>query len=225
MQRHLVYKNATKSSLDRCKLKALDGSHNCWATSRPAGMGLKQEHKQQGWAWVAVYKSKHKNIPKTFSSLPNVLQNGIAGSVGYLWKSCPFPHLTNVGECVTLCCCPLFAQGRSWIVKRSYEDFRVLDKHLHLCIYDRRFSQLSELPRSDALKDSPEVSYQLCRYLKSPARGWQIFMSKDTVVLMRPELDLEINWSNMTSVCFLHCDFRGLKGNGLQVHRNNCASK
>lgn len=50
-------------------------------------------------------------------------------------------------------------QGRSWIVKRSYEDFRVLDKHLHLCIYDRRFSQLSELPRSDAVKDSPEVSY------------------------------------------------------------------
>uniref|UniRef100_A0A674IBM5 Rho GTPase activating protein 32 n=1 Tax=Terrapene triunguis TaxID=2587831 RepID=A0A674IBM5_9SAUR len=48
-------------------------------------------------------------------------------------------------------------QGKSWIVKRSYEDFRVLDKHLHLCIYDRRFSQLSELPRSDALKDSPEV--------------------------------------------------------------------
>ncbi|KFM03294.1 Rho GTPase-activating protein 32, partial [Aptenodytes forsteri] len=48
-------------------------------------------------------------------------------------------------------------QGRSWIVKRSYEDFRVLDKHLHLCIYDRRFSQLSELPRSDALKDSPEL--------------------------------------------------------------------
>ncbi|XP_018425246.1 PREDICTED: rho GTPase-activating protein 32-like [Nanorana parkeri] len=50
-------------------------------------------------------------------------------------------------------------QGRSWIVKRSYEDFRVLDKHLHLCIYDRRFSQLSELPRSDAVKDSPEVRY------------------------------------------------------------------
>lgn len=51
-------------------------------------------------------------------------------------------------------------------MKRSYEDFRVLDKHLHLCIYDRRFSQLSELPRSDALKDSPEVNYQLCKHLK-----------------------------------------------------------
>ncbi|XP_063112132.1 rho GTPase-activating protein 32 isoform X2 [Cavia porcellus] len=57
-------------------------------------------------------------------------------------------------------------QGKSWIVKRSYEDFRVLDKHLHLCIYDRRFSQLSELPRSDALKDSPEsVTKMLMAYL------------------------------------------------------------
>lgn len=48
-------------------------------------------------------------------------------------------------------------QGRNWLVKRSYEDFRVLDKHLHLCIYDRRYSELSELPRLDALKDSAEV--------------------------------------------------------------------
>lgn len=48
-------------------------------------------------------------------------------------------------------------KGRSWIVKRSYEDFRVLDKHLHLCIYDRRFSQLSELPRLDSLTDQSEV--------------------------------------------------------------------
>lgn len=49
-------------------------------------------------------------------------------------------------------------KGRSWIVKRSYEDFRVLDKHLHLCIYDRRFSQLPELPRLDSLTDQSEVS-------------------------------------------------------------------
>ncbi|XP_054457061.1 rho GTPase-activating protein 32 isoform X3 [Anoplopoma fimbria] len=47
-------------------------------------------------------------------------------------------------------------QSRNWLVKRSYEDFRVLDKHLHLCIYDRRYSQLTELPRYDALKDTVE---------------------------------------------------------------------
>lgn len=42
-------------------------------------------------------------------------------------------------------------------MKRSYEDFRVLDKHLHLCIYDRRFSQLPELPRLESLTDQSEV--------------------------------------------------------------------
>lgn len=50
-------------------------------------------------------------------------------------------------------------QARNWLVKRSYEDFRVLDKHLHLCIYDRRYSQLAELPRYNTLKDTVEVSY------------------------------------------------------------------
>ncbi|XP_051253749.1 rho GTPase-activating protein 32 [Dicentrarchus labrax] len=57
-------------------------------------------------------------------------------------------------------------QGRNWLVKRSYEDFRVLDKHLHLCIYDRRYSQLIELPRYDTLKDTVEsVTKMLATYL------------------------------------------------------------
>uniref|UniRef100_A0A8C7G7H5 Rho GTPase activating protein 32a n=1 Tax=Oncorhynchus kisutch TaxID=8019 RepID=A0A8C7G7H5_ONCKI len=60
---------------------------------------------------------------------------------------------------VQICC-----QSRSWLVKRSYEDFRVLDKHLHLCIYDRRFSKLNELPRFDYLKDTVEVG-MLAAYL------------------------------------------------------------
>uniref|UniRef100_A0A8C6XYN4 Rho GTPase activating protein 33 n=1 Tax=Naja naja TaxID=35670 RepID=A0A8C6XYN4_NAJNA len=37
-------------------------------------------------------------------------------------------------------------QGKSWQVHRSYEEFRTLDAHLHCCIFDRRFSQLPELP-------------------------------------------------------------------------------
>uniref|UniRef100_A0A7N8XWT4 Rho GTPase activating protein 32a n=1 Tax=Mastacembelus armatus TaxID=205130 RepID=A0A7N8XWT4_9TELE len=57
-------------------------------------------------------------------------------------------------------------QGRNWLVKRSYEDFRVLDKHLHLCIYDRRYSHLTELPRYDTLKDTVEsVTKMLSTYL------------------------------------------------------------
>ncbi|KAM8902429.1 rho GTPase-activating protein 32 isoform 2-T3 [Spinachia spinachia] len=57
-------------------------------------------------------------------------------------------------------------QARNWLVKRSYEDFRVLDKYLHLCIYDRRYSQLVELPRHDTLKDTVEsVTKMLATYL------------------------------------------------------------
>ncbi|XP_037697872.1 rho GTPase-activating protein 32 isoform X1 [Choloepus didactylus] len=91
-------------------------------------------------------------------------------------------------------------QGKSWIVKRSYEDFRVLDKHLHLCIYDRRFSQLSELPRSDALKESPEsVTQMLMAYLSrlsaiagnkincGPALTWMEIDNKGNHLLVHEE--------------------------------------
>ncbi|XP_056617670.1 rho GTPase-activating protein 33 isoform X2 [Triplophysa dalaica] len=37
-------------------------------------------------------------------------------------------------------------QGKTWMVRRSYEEFRTLDAHLHQCIYDRRYSQLLTLP-------------------------------------------------------------------------------
>ncbi|KAF7241241.1 Rho GTPase-activating protein 32, partial [Varanus komodoensis] len=101
---------------------------------------------------------------------------------------------------VQICC-----QGKSWIVKRSYEDFRVLDKHLHLCIYDRRFSQLSELPRSDALKDSPElVTQMLMAYLSrlsaiagnkincGPALTWMEIDNKGNHLLVHEESSINV---------------------------------
>ncbi|XP_074832897.1 rho GTPase-activating protein 32 isoform X3 [Carettochelys insculpta] len=96
-------------------------------------------------------------------------------------------------------------QGKSWIVKRSYEDFRVLDKHLHLCIYDRRFSQLAELPRSDALKDSPElVTQMLMAYLArlsaiagnkincGPALTWMEIDNKGNHLLVHEESSINV---------------------------------
>ncbi|XP_064029348.1 rho GTPase-activating protein 32 isoform X4 [Pogoniulus pusillus] len=96
-------------------------------------------------------------------------------------------------------------QGRSWIVKRSYEDFRVLDKHLHLCIYDRRFSQLAELPRSDALRDSPElVTQMLMAYLArlsaiagnkincGPALTWMEIDNKGNHLLVHEESSINV---------------------------------
>lgn len=44
-----------------------------------------------------------------------------------------------------------------WTVRRTYEEFRTLDAHLHQCIYDRRYSQLLPLPPLCEIGDRVEV--------------------------------------------------------------------
>ncbi|XP_059497325.1 rho GTPase-activating protein 33-like isoform X2 [Stegostoma tigrinum] len=53
------------------------------------------------------------------------------------------------------------SQGRGWLVRRSYEDFQTLDSLLHQCIYDRRFSQLPELPPIHTLNDDAEIIHNV----------------------------------------------------------------
>uniref|UniRef100_A0A8C2BRW1 Rho GTPase activating protein 33 n=1 Tax=Cyprinus carpio TaxID=7962 RepID=A0A8C2BRW1_CYPCA len=48
-------------------------------------------------------------------------------------------------------------QGKTWMVRRSYEEFRTLDAHLHQCIYDRRYSQLLALPALCEIGDRVEI--------------------------------------------------------------------
>ncbi|XP_068600209.1 LOW QUALITY PROTEIN: rho GTPase-activating protein 32 [Brachionichthys hirsutus] len=99
----------------------------------------------------------------------------------------------------------IYCQGRSWIVKRSYEDFRVLDKHLHLCIYDRRFSQLPELPRLENLTDQSEsASQMLLAYLSrlsaiadnkincGPALTWMELDNKGNHLLVHEESSINV---------------------------------
>uniref|UniRef100_A0A4W6G1B0 Rho GTPase activating protein 32a n=1 Tax=Lates calcarifer TaxID=8187 RepID=A0A4W6G1B0_LATCA len=92
-------------------------------------------------------------------------------------------------------------QGRNWLVKRSYEDFRVLDKHLHLCIYDRRYSNLTELPRYDTLKDTVEM---LATYLSrfsaiadnkincGPVLTWMEIDNKGNHLLVSEEASINV---------------------------------
>ncbi|CDQ73776.1 unnamed protein product [Oncorhynchus mykiss] len=101
---------------------------------------------------------------------------------------------------VQICC-----QSRSWLVKRSYEDFRVLDKHLHLCIYDRHFSKLNELPRFDYLKDTvEEITKMLAAYLShlsaiadnkincSPVLTWMEIDNKGNRMLVAEESSINV---------------------------------
>uniref|UniRef100_A0A667ZHP5 Rho GTPase-activating protein 32 n=1 Tax=Myripristis murdjan TaxID=586833 RepID=A0A667ZHP5_9TELE len=95
----------------------------------------------------------------------------------------------------------IYCQGRSWIVKRSYEDFRVLDKHLHLCIYDRRFSQLPELPRFDSLTDQSEMLLAYLSRLSAiadnqincgPALTWMEVDNKGNHLLVHEESSINV---------------------------------
>ncbi|KAK2847422.1 hypothetical protein Q5P01_010421 [Channa striata] len=96
-------------------------------------------------------------------------------------------------------------QGRNWLVKRSYEDFRVLDKHLHLCIYDRRYSQLTELPRYDTLKENVQsVTKMLATYLSrfsavadnkvncGPVLTWMEIDNKGNHLLVSEEASINV---------------------------------
>ncbi|XP_069390441.1 rho GTPase-activating protein 32-like isoform X3 [Paralichthys olivaceus] len=96
-------------------------------------------------------------------------------------------------------------QGRNWLVKRSYEDFRVLDKHLHLCIYDRRYSHLTELPRYDSLKETVEsVTDMLATYLSrfsviadnkincGPVLTWMEIDNKGNHLLVSEEASINV---------------------------------
>ncbi|XP_067085370.1 rho GTPase-activating protein 32 [Osmerus mordax] len=111
---------------------------------------------------------------------------------GYEWQELVY--------LVQICC-----QGRSWMVKRSYEDFRVLDKHLHLCIYDRRFSLLPELPRGDSLRDRTEaVCQMLMAYLSrlsaiadnkincGPVLTWMEVENKGNHLLVHEESSINV---------------------------------
>ena len=41
------------------------------------------------------------------------------------------------------------SQGKTWLLRRNYDNFRSMDRQLHRCIYDRKFSALPELPPED----------------------------------------------------------------------------
>ncbi|XP_061829160.1 rho GTPase-activating protein 32-like isoform X2 [Nerophis lumbriciformis] len=96
-------------------------------------------------------------------------------------------------------------QARNWMVKRSYEDFRVLDKHLHLCIYDRRYSQLTELPKYDPVRDTAEsVTKMLATYLSrfsaiadnkincGPVLTWMEIDNKGNHLLVSEEASINV---------------------------------
>ncbi|KAH8023237.1 hypothetical protein HPB51_011680 [Rhipicephalus microplus] len=48
------------------------------------------------------------------------------------------------------------SRERSWTLRRSYDNFRLLDEQLHRCVYDRQHSRLPELPEPADLPQEPQ---------------------------------------------------------------------
>ncbi|KAH6929884.1 hypothetical protein HPB50_006605 [Hyalomma asiaticum] len=48
------------------------------------------------------------------------------------------------------------SRERSWTLRRSYDNFRLLDEQLHRCVYDRQHSRLPELPDPADLPQEPQ---------------------------------------------------------------------
>ena len=68
--------------------------------------------------------------------------------------------------------------GRSWVLRRTYDNLRLLDTQLHQCVYDRKYSCLPELPLEenlapidDSLQVSP-ASTQSAPRVVAGARTW-----------------------------------------------------
>ncbi|XP_039626474.1 rho GTPase-activating protein 32 isoform X2 [Polypterus senegalus] len=95
-------------------------------------------------------------------------------------------------------------QGKSWMVRRTYEEFRTLDSHLHLCIYDRRYSQLNELPPVNEILERNEFSLLLSDYLKrlsmiidnklncGPVLTWMEIDNRGNRFLLKEEASLNV---------------------------------
>ena len=50
------------------------------------------------------------------------------------------------------------SNGKSWLLRRTYDNFRLFDKQLHRCIFDRKYSLLPEL----RIQEVKEEGFLVC---------------------------------------------------------------
>lgn len=63
------------------------------------------------------------------------------------------------------------ANDKSWNVRRTFKNFKMLDRQLHRCIYDRKFSRLPNLNQEeDTTKTYKEMEEMLSQYLQRFSR-------------------------------------------------------
>ena len=53
------------------------------------------------------------------------------------------------------------SNGKSWVVRRSYENFEFLDRQAHQCIFTRKNSQLPTIPQEENVTPNNGQSHKV----------------------------------------------------------------
>ena len=68
------------------------------------------------------------------------------------------------------------SNGKSWVVRRSYENFEFLDRQAHQCIFDRKYSQLSVIPQEENVTPTNGRSHKVSM---NPSNGFNLQFKLD----------------------------------------------
>ena len=55
----------------------------------------------------------------------------------------------------------MISHGKSWVVRRSYENFEFLDRQAHQCIFDRKYSHLPIIPQEENVTPNNGQSHKV----------------------------------------------------------------
>ena len=53
------------------------------------------------------------------------------------------------------------SNGKTWMIRRSYENFEFLDCSAHKCVFDRKYSQLPVIPQEENILPNNGQSHKV----------------------------------------------------------------
>ena len=64
---------------------------------------------------------------------------------------------------VPLFCVQVTSNSKTWVVRRSYENFEFLDRQAHKCVFDRKYSQLAVIPQEENILPNNGQSHKVSK--------------------------------------------------------------
>ena len=75
-------------------------------------------------------------------------------------KSLPAPQIDSV-RAIGVSSVQVTSRTKTWVVRRSFENFEFLDRQAHQCIFDRKYSQLPLIPQEENVTPTNGQSHKV----------------------------------------------------------------